>query len=312
MALDYESLAKEAAGNWRKFQSFGWHNQPEDADRYAIFNLSNRDSRLREQSNHAAIAKQMKPYIDRGTAWEEEHSHFGYGYVNALVIKVLDSKGKPTKAFQAYCDIQASLENYPVLDDEDYSRREYEATLDNIRNEGQRILDHQPNGWEKEIYRWLSKNNPAAIENRDDQGGYPNHEEIMIAATALGYMLSSLPLDTLFDKLKEQFSKERIAQLLSTFSEENPGDLAEILADQLSEDIEPYLEELSDRIDHLKDEIGGLTDELHDHRAKEDALDDLIRTCTVLRDAPQGEPQRQARFGFLDTLREIEQGAYLF
>ena len=30
-----------------------------------------------------------------------------------------------------------------------------------------------PDGWEGDVYSWLSDNRQSAVENRDDQGGYP-------------------------------------------------------------------------------------------------------------------------------------------
>ena len=81
--------------------------------------------------------------------------------------------------------------DYPVLDEEDYSNRELEATLDNLTDAAWRLKDEYelPEGWEGEVYGWLSDNNCGAIENRDDQGGYPSEEELQEAFDALGYAM---------------------------------------------------------------------------------------------------------------------------
>jgi hypothetical protein len=42
-------------------------------------------------------------------------------------------------------------------------------------------------GWEAEVYGWLSDNDPGAIENTDDQGGYPTQDQLRAAFEALGY-----------------------------------------------------------------------------------------------------------------------------
>jgi hypothetical protein len=40
--------------------------------------------------------------------------------------------GQITDAFTIHHDLSEQLAGYPILDDEDYSRREYETTLENI------------------------------------------------------------------------------------------------------------------------------------------------------------------------------------
>ena len=44
-----------------------------------------------------------------------------------------------------------------------------------------------PEGWDSEVYSWLSDNDPNQLENRDDQGGWPDEESLRVAFTALGY-----------------------------------------------------------------------------------------------------------------------------
>jgi hypothetical protein len=94
-----------------------------------------------------------------------------------------------TDAFRAYWELSSGLESYPILNDEDYSRREYEATLENIGDAAYSITSdyNLPDGWEGEVYSWFSDNEPGAIENRDDQGGYPSDDEMRSALDGLGY-----------------------------------------------------------------------------------------------------------------------------
>ena len=44
-----------------------------------------------------------------------------------------------------------------------------------------------PEGWEGDVYSWLSDNRPGSVENRDDQGGYPEEGDLRAAFDALGY-----------------------------------------------------------------------------------------------------------------------------
>jgi hypothetical protein len=79
------------------------------------------------------------------------------------------------------------LEAYQVLDESDYGRREYEATVDNIGDAAWRIKSQYQlhDGWEAEAYEWLSTHRPAALENNDDRGGYPSEQDLQIACEAL-------------------------------------------------------------------------------------------------------------------------------
>lgn len=176
---DYEAKAKEAAGNWQKFECFIWSHgdieRPEDCMHYA---LASRDSGLLEQSNAAAIKKEMARFK---TAWIETHSHWGPGWVEVLIVRVYDSKGKITKAFKRLYELMESLEDYAILDETDYCNREYEATVENIGYEGS--IDEL---LAQEVYSWLSDNEEREVESRDDRGGYPSSESIRRALVALG------------------------------------------------------------------------------------------------------------------------------
>jgi len=70
-----------------------------------------------------------------------------------------------------------------------HSDREYEATLENITDAAWRVgRDYDlPDGWESEVYSWLSDHEQGEIENTDDQGGYPSEAALRRAADGLGY-----------------------------------------------------------------------------------------------------------------------------
>jgi hypothetical protein len=44
-----------------------------------------------------------------------------------------------------------------------------------------------PDGWDGEVYSWLSDHRPKGVENRDDQGGCPEADDLRAAFDALGY-----------------------------------------------------------------------------------------------------------------------------
>lgn len=190
--LTLEDAAKEAAGNWQRFTCFVWFREKDipDPENWAVVYTHNRDSGLLDQSNAEQIAEALKPFADgdEPDVVFESHDHWAVGHVDGFSIRVFRD-GQITDAFKAYHDLMEQLDGYPVLDEEDYSRREYEATVENIADAAWRLKQEYdlPEGWEGEVYSWLSDHRQRAIENRDDQGGYPEQQDLRDAFDALGY-----------------------------------------------------------------------------------------------------------------------------
>lgn len=191
--MTLEEAAVKSAGNWRKFESFCWDRSYnlEDADQWTIAYTHNRDSGLLDEANAEAIAGEMEKFDESGDLFYERHSHWACGWIDGYAIRVYKD-GQITPAFEAYYNLMKSLEDYPVLDEEDYSRREYEATLENIREQGgfvSRGYDYElPDGdWDKDVFSWFWENDQRAVENTDDRGGYPTEEQMISAFDGLGY-----------------------------------------------------------------------------------------------------------------------------
>jgi hypothetical protein len=194
---DIETAAKDSAGNWQQFSSFAWHRgyNLEDADRWAIFYTSRRDAGLLDQSNHAEIAKLLAPFTDGDDpdVVAESHSHWAMGHVDGFAIRVLDKDGQITDAFKEFCSIKEKLDDYPILNESDYTEREYEATLENYRSEMWVLRKQLPAGWESKVYRWFGDHgHDRYTENRDDQGGWAPKEQITEALHDLGLVPSGV------------------------------------------------------------------------------------------------------------------------
>jgi hypothetical protein len=183
-----EQAAKEAVGNWQEFDSFAWDG-PDDSDQYTIVYTENRDSGLLEQSNAEAIAEALQGFDD---VRAEHHNHWAVGWIDGYAIRVYRD-GDITAAFRAWFDVVQRLADYPVLDEQNYSNKEYENTLENICNEAHRANRNDsyvlPDDYADQTYSWLWNNNQSAVENTDDQGGYPSESELQEAWDALGYRI---------------------------------------------------------------------------------------------------------------------------
>ena len=191
--LTLEDAATEAAGNWQKFDSFVWWRQREmdDADRWAIVYSHNRDSGLLDQSNASVIGKALEAFTEGGDpdVVAEQHSHWAVGNVQGHSIRVYDGGGNITDAFRTYFGLLEQMEAYPVLDESDYSDREYESTLENVELAAWSLKRKYvlPEDWAGGVYSWLSDNEPSQLENVDDQGGWPDEDSLRAAFKALGY-----------------------------------------------------------------------------------------------------------------------------
>lgn len=190
--LDLKEAAKEAAGNWQRFHCFAWF-KAKDLDRpdtWAIIYTHHRDSGLLDQSNAEVIRKAMLPFTkgDDPDVVFESHHHWAVGHINGFSVRVY-KRGRITRAFRTYHELAERIDTYPILDETDYSNREYEATLENIPLAAWRLKDTYvlPEQWEGDVYSWLSENRCNALENTDDQGGWPSEEELEEAFTNLGY-----------------------------------------------------------------------------------------------------------------------------
>ena len=129
---DVATAAKEFRGNWQKFDSFIWfsRNIVIDPEAYAIVYLSNRDSDLIDKSNEAVILRALTPFMGEpgsSDCWTESHSHSLVGHIDGVVIRCLDAKGAPTEAFTVLHNLMRQKDDYPILDEDDYSRAEQAA-----------------------------------------------------------------------------------------------------------------------------------------------------------------------------------------
>ena len=183
---DVQSAALELANNHSRFDSFGWHCPPDDAENWTIVYTRHRDSGLLDQSNADAIAAEIEPFMETGDVRPEHHGHWAVGWVDGYAIRVFDNDDEVTEAFQVWCYLQERLGDYSALDESDYSKREYDAAIEAISIEGRcHIRDDAPEDWAGQVFSWLWDHNQRELENRDDQGASPSKEAVREALREL-------------------------------------------------------------------------------------------------------------------------------
>ena len=190
--LTTEQAATEAAGNWQEFTCFIWFRASDldSPDDWAVFYTHNRDSGLLDQSNAAQIGKALQRFTegDDPDVVFESHHHWAVGHVDGFSLCVFRN-GEITEAFRTYHELAERMADYPVLDETDYSNREYEATLENVSEAAWRLKQNfeLPDGWQSEVFNWFWDHDQSAVENTDDQGGWPDESQLETAFEALGY-----------------------------------------------------------------------------------------------------------------------------
>jgi len=193
--MELEQVAEKYAGNWQHFDCFCWsaRDDRENPEEWAIVYTHNRDSKLLDLSNAECIEKILEDEKYEEDIVFESHSHFAVGHVDGFSLRVYKD-GAITDVFRKYFDILERLEDYPVLDDENYSNKEYDCTLENIADAAWSLKNEYelPEGWEAQVYDWLWNNNDKEVENVDDTGGYPSEEGLRAAFDSLGYKSNSL------------------------------------------------------------------------------------------------------------------------
>lgn len=186
-----EAAAKALSGNWKKWDSFVmWSHTKEEAPWYNdafIWETGHRDSDLLTQSNMDYIEKALEKFDeDQVHYWEA--SHWAVGHTKGHMIRVHDESGQITEAFKVVYEILKRLDSYPILDEDDWSQREYEDTYQNVKNAAQGyVKDDAPDSWHDHLTSWIETNYQNELEPRDGFGGWPSDDVVIEGLRALGF-----------------------------------------------------------------------------------------------------------------------------
>lgn len=163
--------------------------------------LEHRDSGLLDQSNSAMIQAELEKHPEFNGQWEITHcGHWAVGWCDHLSYKVIESKHnvlhttvyRITPVAQFIAELYRQLDNYPILNEEDYSEREYNATLENIESAASWFACKNdvelPDNYANILFDHFWDNDQSAVENSDDQGGYPSDDQLEFAFIALDWL----------------------------------------------------------------------------------------------------------------------------
>ena len=171
---------------YKEYAPTGWDSAgaflPDHAD-WEVFPCGiNRDSRLLDTSNWEVALKEL----DELEGYEVyRFGHWACGWFEVILLE------SGTPAHDKAIEMAKRMEDYPILDEEDHSNREYEATFENIECQLRmmNVVEELPDDMAGQLLSWFWEHDQSAVESRDDQGGWPTDEQMEEALTELGYTL---------------------------------------------------------------------------------------------------------------------------
>lgn len=183
------------AGNWKRDKYFVWQERPADAERWTLCHVRHRDSGITAQSNAAQVEKALARFTDDASF--HRFDHWLSGWVDAVAVRVFGPDGEHTEAYEALCDLLLRTKDQPVLSETDYSNRVYEATTENIREavylHPSVMSDRLPDDFSARMFDWFWDHDDRAVQNTDDQGGYPSADQVTECVRALWPLALTAP-----------------------------------------------------------------------------------------------------------------------
>jgi hypothetical protein len=164
---DYQKLAELAVSECANIPDFGWYGDEDLGVTWAFCFSKNRDSGLLEESNFDTVKRIFNDEgFEEGQDWSDVRcNHWAVGWVDYILVRMLDDEGRYTPIAVVALDIRDKLMDYPLLDEEDHSRREFEAQCDCIQDQSPIFLTEDQLG---DTFSWFWDH--QLIESSDDTG----------------------------------------------------------------------------------------------------------------------------------------------
>lgn len=125
--LTLEQAAEQAAGNHLKWPFF-WHYKPDNPEDWFILHLSY-DPHVLDVSNAEVIISRLARISPEGANWRRESYGGAFGHGSGYSVRVYGTDRSITPEFACLYAAYMEIADYPVLDEDDYSRRESEGAL---------------------------------------------------------------------------------------------------------------------------------------------------------------------------------------
>lgn len=186
--------AKDAAGNWMKFESFGLMSNDIDQN-WMIDEFGHRDEDVLTTSNREIIERELEEFCERqgGAVYDDwfahSNKHWAFGYTNGFTMRIFhitDTKHPAvfiSPVFEKYVELMKRLEEYPILDEDDFYKREHEDLLETIKNcWGGDVSENAPDDWYVDVASYLF--DVHSVSSSEEVGD----AEVTEALNDLGYL----------------------------------------------------------------------------------------------------------------------------
>jgi len=161
--------------------SFGYHG--DNKEMFITWSvgpiIETRDSSLLEKSNAEALQKILEDRPEWEDQWAiERFGHYGPGWVKHLTFKVTeDGKNKTDICNFLEETFRKLKDDYPVLDEDDFSKREYETAMKQIEEAVSRyIIDDVPKKLQETLCSVIYNDNNIEV---NDDGSVLDLEKIV-------------------------------------------------------------------------------------------------------------------------------------
>lgn len=186
-----EDMAPKFADNWNSRDwsafDFTWHTAYElereglDPHQWGIYLGYSDNSEMIEVSNTEVMWEDLKRYGEKWVRYESHNMNGIWAY--GFTIRVYRKDGKLSAAFMEFYDFMQSLANYGCLDEQDWSRREWEYAAEQLgemfRQESP-ISDFEIEGDKDEFFDGIlhdiSDTALESLQRRD--GGWPTKDVV--------------------------------------------------------------------------------------------------------------------------------------
>jgi hypothetical protein len=177
---------KEAAEEALKMpEDFGYSGDLPLFETWGFVASRNRDSEHLDNSNYDATVARLEK-ISKDDMEGVHSSHWLVGWCDQIAVKIYNEDGSFTEIFKEAVRIADELQSYPVLDEEDLSRRQYEDDLENIETNARFSTTGLPEDWKEEVFSVLWDGYYSNGEFEDDHGTHwPSEEAVLEAAHEL-------------------------------------------------------------------------------------------------------------------------------
>ena len=205
----------------------------EDYDDYYVVYTTSRDADLLGQSNWNAMLEKLE---NMDGVEVIRASHWAVGWVEFIIVHE-DFED----ALMEADNLIAQLNEYPVLDEEDWSQREFDDTIENIQIEG-RIGEADA----RKVFSYLWEHDQREVEAVDGFGGYPSEESINKAMLYL--MKKGDIVGEPFEWLDKKYGKNAVSHFKNQMSESDWNKVESEEKDWMEDAVKDIFKEKKDKL----------------------------------------------------------------